>query len=243
MTTSNVQQQLIKNKSRRITADELIIEEAFHVINEEFCHEREIEQRLSGLPRPQAPFSWANLEPSSIFSSEDIRKTCIQYRLRFLDSKKFKGEIPYEAILKLKALEKEHGVALSEFKIMAPDSRFQLEDCDKDPLLFVKLSDRYYYLVHQWGGDLAWYRKIIMWPLQSFTTLALTVAAISLVLSLLVPTELLLGGVAAQSGFARLALFFWFLVSITSMVTYIGFAFFKNVTSKQWNSPFFKQEF
>lgn len=243
MIPSNVQQQLIKNKSRRIAADDQVIEEAFHVINEEFCHEREIAQRLAMSPSEQRPFSWASLNPDSIFSVDDIRKTCIQYRLRFLDSKKFKGEIPYEAILKLKALEKEHGVAMSEFKIMAPDSRFQLEDCDKDPLLFVKLSDRYYYLVHQWGGDLAWYRRLIMWPLQSFTTLALTVAAVSLLLSILVPTELLLGDVAAQSGFARLALFFWFLVSITSMVTYIGFAFFKNVTSKQWDSPFFKQEF
>ena len=135
------------------------------------------------------------------------------------------------------------GAELEHFKIMAPDSKFRLEDCDKDPVLFLKLSDNYYYLIHQWGGDLAWYRKAVMWPLRSFATLTASIAAISLLLAFMVPTELLLGETAAHSGFARLPLFFWFLVSITSMVTYVGFAFFKNVSVRQWNSPFFKQEF
>lgn len=242
MISSNVQQQLSKNKIKRLSGygDEAVFE-ALSLINDAYCSDRDVLKRISGEGRQKAVFSRADLDATRLYSIEDIRKTCLQYRLRFLDSSKFKGEIPYEAILKVRDLERRLGVQLSDFAIMAPDSRFRLEDCDKDPLLFLKLSDTYYYLIHQWGGDLSWYRKMVMWPMRSFFTLGVTVAAVSVLLALAIPTELLLGEAAAHSAYARLALFFWFLVSITSGVTYVGFAFFKNVTANQWNSSFFKQ--
>ena len=82
-----------------------------------------------------------------------------------------------------------------------------------------------------------------MWPLRSFATLGATVAVVSFLLAMMVPTELLVGPEVSATIFPRIALFFWCLVGITSIVTYIGFAFFKNVSINQWDSPFFKQEF
>ena len=244
MNTVNVKDELIKNRSRRLAeAPDSIVDQALNVINEAYFREHQIVHRVKGEQRIAQEFSWANLDTDRLYSIEDIRTTCLQYRLRFLDSAKFKGEIPYEAILEIRRLEKEVGAELSDFAIMAPDARFKLEDCDKDPVLFLKLSNNYYYYIHQWGNDMAWYRKLLVWQLRSFTTLGISIASLSLLLAFIVPTELLLGDSAAQSGFARLALFFWFLVSITSVVTYVGFAFFKNVTANQWNSPFYKQEF
>lgn len=246
MQNVNLKEALTHNRDRRIKdRAEAAVEEAFNILLDDVCRERDIQNKLGGksASKSQNAFSWAALDPKRLYAIEDVKKTCVEYRLRFLDTKKFKGEIPREAITEIKNLERTLGEELEDFKIMAPDSKFRLEDCDKDPVLFLKLSDNYYYLIHQWGGDLAWYRKMVMWPLRSFATLTATIAAVSLLLAFMVPTELLLGESAAQSGFARVALFFWFLVSITSMVTYVGFAFFKNVSVRQWNSPFFKQEF
>jgi hypothetical protein len=244
MNTVNIKEELIKNRSRRLAeAPDALIDQALNLIDDAYFRERQVVERIKGEKRSEQEFSWASLDPDRLYALDDIRSTCIQYRLRFLDSAKFKGEIPYEAVLEIRRLEKQVGAELSDFAIMAPDARFKLEDCDKDPVLFVKLSNNYYYYIHQWGNDMAWYRKMMVWPLRSFATLGASIAMVSLLLSFLVPTELLLGESAAQSGFARMALFFWFLVSITSIVTYVGFAFFKNVTANQWNSPFYKQEF
>ena len=85
------------------------------------------------------------LETNRIYHISQIKKTCVNYRLRFLDTKLFKGEIPYEAVSKIKQLEKEHNTQLSGFKIIAPAKLFKLENYD-DPLLFAPIGNGYYYL-------------------------------------------------------------------------------------------------
>src|SRR6056300_260357 len=46
------------------------------------------------------------LESSRIYHIEDIKKLCVDYRLRFLDSKHFNGTFPAEALDAIKAFEK-----------------------------------------------------------------------------------------------------------------------------------------
>jgi hypothetical protein len=244
MRNVNLKDQLVQIRNRRESfAPSDVMDEVYELLHKAYCDERDLMHRMTSKGGAQAEFSWAALDAKQLYTTDDIKKLCIQYRLRFLDASKFKGEIPFEAVSKTKNLEQQVGVEFSHFKIVAPDDRFRLEDCDKDPLLFIRLSDRYYYLIHQWGNDMKWYRKLLVWPMRSFTTLGVTIATLSLLLAMLVPTQLIVGNDVSASGFARLALFFWFLVSISSVVTYIGFAFFKNVTVNQWNSPFYKQEF
>ena len=103
-------------------------------------------------------FDFDQLETQRIFHLNQIRKVCIDYRLRFLDLKYFKGNIPKEGINKITQLEKEHQTSLEGFKIMAPSVLFRLKKTD-DPLLFVPLGNNYFYLVHKWGNDLSFFRK------------------------------------------------------------------------------------
>lgn len=44
--------------------------------------------------------------------------------------------------------------------IMAPKQSFKLEERPKDPLLFYKINDEYYYLIHKWGNDLSVFRRV-----------------------------------------------------------------------------------
>jgi hypothetical protein len=244
MKNVNLKNQLTQIRNRREASTSVdVLDEVYEVLHQAYCAERDLMHRMTAKAVAQSEFSWAALDAKQLFTTDDIKQLCIQYRLRFLDASKFKGDIPFEAVTKTKDLEQRVGVEFTHFKIVAPDDRFRLEDCDKDPLLFIRLSDRYYYLVHQWGNDMKWYRKLLVWPMRSFTTLGATIGMLSLLLSMLIPTQLIVGSDVSASGYARLALFFWFLVSISSIVTYIGFAFFKNVTVNQWNSPFFKQDF
>src|SRR6188768_1257234 len=100
-------------------------------------------------------------DKSHIFSLAEIRNTCIRFRLRFLKSSYFKSEFPYEALMQIKAFEKKYGVEIQNFRIIAPDHAFELENINKDPLLFAQLTDNSFFLLHKWGKDLAWYKKFL----------------------------------------------------------------------------------
>src|SRR5690606_19848294 len=92
------------------------------------------------------------LDGKRIFHLADIEKTCINYRLRFLDAHLYKAAFPYETVVRIKELEKEHSINLQGFKLMAPASVFKLKNAD-DPLLFAPIGNDFYYLVHSWGKD------------------------------------------------------------------------------------------
>ena len=175
------------------------------------------------------------LETERIYQLEQIKEICINYRLRFLDSKYFKGELPYEAILKIKSLEKKHNTKLNGFKIIAPSKLFKLENAD-DPLLFAPIGNGYYYLIHKWGNDLNPFRKILMWPYKSFGNLIIATLLVSLIATGLFPEGVFSNKPnSAQAGM----IFFFIFKSIAAVVIYYGFAAGKNFNTAIWNSKYF----
>ena len=111
-------------------------------------------------------FKLDKINSDRIFHISDIKKICIDYRLRFLDFNLFKGHVPDEAYKNLKVFYSSHKEIKREIKMMAPSSLFQLENYD-DPLMFASLGNDYFYLIHKWGNDLSFFRKIMMWPFKS----------------------------------------------------------------------------
>ncbi|WP_431157545.1 hypothetical protein [Winogradskyella poriferorum] len=175
------------------------------------------------------------LETEHIYRIDQIKEICINYRLRFLDSKYFKGELPYEAISKIKALEKSHSTTLNGFKIIAPSKLFKLENAD-DPLLFAPIGNGYYYLIHKWGNDLSPFRKLLMWPYKSFGNLIITTILISLLATGLFPEGVFSNEPnSTQAGM----IFFFIFKSIAAIVIYYGFAAGKNFNTAIWDSKYF----
>ena len=68
------------------------------------------------------------LESSRIYHIEDIKKLCVDYRLRFLDSKHFNGTFPAEALDAIKAFEKAQEREITGFKMIAPAGMFKLAE-------------------------------------------------------------------------------------------------------------------
>lgn len=175
------------------------------------------------------------LETEHIYHIDQIKEICINYRLRFLDSKYFKGELPYEAISKIKALEKSHSTTLNGFKIIAPSKLFKLENAD-DPLLFAPIGNGYYYLIHKWGNDLSPFRKLLMWPYKSFGNLIITTILVSLLATGLFPEGVFSNEPnSTQAGM----IFFFIFKSIAAIVIYYGFAAGKNFNTAIWDSKYF----
>lgn len=186
----------------------------------------------SDLPSP------SNLSEERIYDLDSIRNLCVKYRLRFLSTKQFKGEIPTQALLSVKGVERKVGHDLEAFMIAAPAKMFNLEDSNKDPLLFTPLNDGRFYLIDKWGDDLAWYRRAINWPLTSPITLLFTLLGVAGILALLIPSDQL----SASGQFLnsmRIVAFGWNIFFLLGITSYLWFASHAKFSIHAWNSKTF----
>ena len=183
----------------------------------------------------QNQFDFEQLETKRIFHRDTIKKTCIDYRLRFLDLDHFKGDIPVEAIECIQVLEQAHNTELQNLKIVAPSKLFKLKNAD-DPLLFVPIGNQYYYLIHKWGNDLHPFRLLLMWPFKNIVTSILSILLLSLVLTSFMPLTLF----SSEPNWSDFLLIFLFMFkSIAAIVIYYAFAAGKNFSRAIWDSTYY----
>tara|TARA_B100000767_G_C19644325_1_gene483934 strand:+ start:123 stop:797 length:675 start_codon:yes stop_codon:yes gene_type:complete len=181
-------------------------------------------------------FDFDILESDKIVHLNTIKETCINYRLRFLDIHYFKGDIPIEAIDKIKNLEIDHGIKINSFKIMAPSVMFRLKKTD-DPLMFVPIGNNYYYLIYKWGNDLNPLRRIRMWPFHSLKNLLFSLLAVSYLITLITPLQIFTKSPDSSSFWL---LFLFMFKAIVAIVLFLGVALGKNFNPKIWNSKYNK---
>ena len=218
---TNIKEELIRTSTT--PTDPAFIANSF-VSNEEIA-----EENLN-------QFDVDHLERNRIFHIDDIKKTCIDFRLRFLDSKYFKNEIPQAAFDEINHLNTLHNTRLGNYKIMAPSKLFKLENTD-DPLLFAPIGNGYYYLIHKWGNDLHPFRKVMMWPFKSIPNLFALILLLSWFATQLVPVGLF--SKANDWGVYWMTYFFMF-KGISAIVIFYGFALGKNFNPAIWNSKYNK---
>lgn len=233
---TNIREKLNAEKLRDAELEQNTLEQVYKILLKDNENQKRIENTIAkGKVIPTNAFNFDLLETERIYHINEIKNICIDYRLRFLESKYFKGQIPQEAFSKIKFLEKEHDIEIKGFKIIAPSKLFKLEDKD-DPLLFAPIGNEYFYLVHQWGNDLHPLRKLLMWPFKNIVNLALLVLAISLLATYLVPSGLFS---KSDSALEFWILFFFMFKCIASVVIFYGFAMGKNFNPAIWNSKYF----
>lgn len=228
----NLQNTLRKDRDKHISSEDLK-----DMIQAIFDQKEAAKSRvISTLETPNNSYvntlTFDALDFDKIFHIDSIKKLCVNYRLRFLDTHLFKGEYPKELYSIIPNLENDHKIQLKDFKIMAPSKLFRLKT-KEDPLLFVPIGNGYYYLVHKWGDDLKSYRKILVWPFKNINTLILT----SIILSLL-STAI---GSAFFNDFSDTQLLVIFIFNIKTFVFvtfYLLFMMRKNFNESIWNSKY-----
>ena len=228
----NLQNTLRKDRDKHISSEDLK-----DMIQAIFDQKEAIKSRVKfTLETPNNSYvntlTFDALDLDKIFHIDSIKKLCINYRLRFLDTHLFKGEYPKELYSIIPNLENDHKIQLKDFKIMAPSKLFRLKT-KEDPLLFVPIGNGYYYLVHKWGDDLKSYRKILVWPFKNINTLIFT----SIILSLL-STAI---GSAFFNDFSDTQLLVIFIFNIKTFVFvtfYLLFMMRKNFNESIWDSKY-----
>ena len=233
---TNLEERLVKLRGRRINTSE-ILAEVEQILSDNEEQRDEIRARLTDFSKEVVTsFNLDILNSEFIFHQDDIKKLCIDYRLRFLDAHFFKGEFPEEAISKIRTLEREHQITLNGLKIIAPAKLLKLENAD-DPLLFASMGNDYYYLIHKWGKDLHPLRKALMWPYKHFENLIFTIFLVSLVLTALTPIQLFTKGAAENQEY--LLLFLFMFKAVGGTVLFYGFAKGKNFNTAIWDSKYY----
>ncbi|CAI8165770.1 MAG: Uncharacterised protein [Bacteroidota bacterium] len=180
-------------------------------------------------------FKIDKIDANRIYHIDQIKKICIDYRLRFLDANLFKGQFPIEAVEEIKVIEKTHQTELTSLKMMAPSKLFKLENAD-DPLLFAPMGNGYYYLIHQWGNDLHPLRKFLVWPFKNLITMCIAILAGSFLLSFFVPLSVFTSNPTTSDFFL---IYFFMFKSVAAIVIYYTFARGKNVSQAIWNSKYY----
>lgn len=130
-----------------------------------------------------------------VFKIEQIKSLCVDYRLRFLQSRLFTGSYDVEVASKIKDFARTTNTSIDDytlgrrFYVMAPPEMFELKD-EKyiskaelrrlaDPAIFYQIDNEHYRLVHKWGNDFTIFRLIegfrwkSWWSHQIFNTITL----------------------------------------------------------------------
>lgn len=231
----NIKELLRKSKLHHLGQGEHLIEDAKRVLRRDLFSEQKILQNLKAYNSAKDLLEEDSLEKENVFLLKDIKTTCVNYRLRFLDSEYYGSEIPFEAIAKIKALNQNQRKELKHFKVLGSQQALSGKR-DEEVLLLCKTMDENYYLIHRWGKPLKWSRRLFTWPLRNFETLFTSVGLITAIITIVLPTGLISldENIDYFSGF-RLAAFFHLLIFNFGVTAYITFAFNKNFSSSVWN--------
>ena len=235
----DIHNELVKAKVKHQEVQRSLLRQAEESIKKGQKVDEYIMKRLQAAPKPgKWDVNLDKLDKYKIFSTDDIKAVCITFRLRFLDTKYLHmEELPYDAIVAIKELEKLAGAEIKHTKIAAPSKFFKLEDSNKDPMLFAQIDDNNYYLIHKWGNDLAWYKKILAYPLRSVTTLFITMIGVGIPMALFVPYIFW----HTQEDITYYQRFFLAAAVVYAffMLVFGGFTFYKRFSKVSWNSPYF----
>lgn len=168
---------------------------------------------------------WENLEKEygKVFTSDQIRQLAIDYRLRFLNSNYFIGDMDKEVTAKIKEFAKETNTGLDDhtlrtrFFVLTVPASFRLESVKAqrfeewkerrrqaklDPVLFYRIDQNHYRLIHQWGKEFTIWRRFLGYRWQNrwnfrMTNFFLLLPIFAAVTSIIAPTLIVTSPVIA----------------------------------------------
>tara|TARA_B100000003_G_scaffold7847_1_gene6947 strand:+ start:167 stop:862 length:696 start_codon:yes stop_codon:yes gene_type:complete len=224
----NLFEELIQERNKEISSDELKT-----LLKNIWSKEDQIKKSLN--KKNNSKFNdlkFDKMVSKNIFHLETIKKICVRYRLRFLDSNLYKGDYPKNITKIIRGLENKHDTKLNNFMIMAPSKLFKIKSPD-DPILFVPIGNNYYYLIHKWGEEFNYFRKLLVLPFKNIDNLTIFSVLVSVLFALL--GKLFMPSLT----FSEVFILFLFLVKgFIFIFFYMFFLTRRNFSENIWNSKY-----
>jgi hypothetical protein len=227
---------LHKEKKRLLKKDGQVLSEVNRILQDELFSEQNILRNLKSYNKTFDLLDETGLDKNKLFSINEIKNICIQYDLRFLDSQKYKGGIPAEAIVEIKEISRGRKKPLENFKIMGPLESFKTKNVASDPMLFAETSKGNYYLVHQWDHKVSWYKPILIFPFRSIENLTITIVSFCAIIAMITPQSWIMDvHTFGYWDMHRFALFFHMFIVMGGMTVFLMMAFHRGFTSGRWD--------
>ena len=228
----NLFEELLRERNKQISSIELktLIKDSWE--KEDFKKNRIAKSLNEKNNENFNKMKFEEMETKNIFHKDTIKSICVQYRLRFLDSNLFKGDYPNNITKVISDIEKKHETTLSNFMIMAPSKLFKIKSPD-DPILFVPIGNDYYYLIHKWGEEFNYLRKLLVLPFKNIDNLT--------VFSILVSVFFALVGKLFMPNLTSSEVFILFLFLVKGFIFIFFYMFFltrRNFSESIWNSKY-----
>lgn len=230
----------LKAERKRLrSVDDELMDDVKRILFKDLYSDKKILDNLKSYNKSYEILDEEGLDPSRIFSLDEIKNIAIKYRLRFLDSPIYKGPIPSEALNEIKEISENQGKDLRVFKILAPISFFKRKTKnDADAILFTITNLGNYYLLFRWGYPTPWHRWLSSYPLRDFEKMFALILSITLILSLSFPTQwITMDREAEYFSMYRIATFFHMLIFDSAIAAFVLFGFYSNFSASQWNNP------
>lgn len=184
-------QQLLEDERKELSTQDALLQEAERILIKSRLSEKNI---LDNLKFYNSSFEFLDddeIEQGNIFTQGQIKNLSKKLRLRFLPSQHSASDIPYEAILKIKDLNKTYRKDLKHFKIISTANFFTDADANAPAMLFAQTLYGNYYLVHTWGKSFSKWRSARFFALRNFEYLFICLFTFTLLETLLLPNRLL----------------------------------------------------
>jgi hypothetical protein len=172
MMTINLEKQLIRQNKQLLVPKELLLINEYdkHTelvfndalsrvgLNSNIKKGQQLKEQIS-LKKEQT----LTFNQERVFHISQIKGICNRFRLRFLPTKYYKGIIDSELPNRITNFEVAYSTKCTSHNtmIVAPVESFELQKKPKDPLMFYRINDEYYYLIHKWGNDLSLKRALL----------------------------------------------------------------------------------
>jgi hypothetical protein len=231
-----IQHELEKERKKTRSSTDALLLEAEKLLLEERFNEKNILSNLQSYNQSFGLLDEDGINTALIFTHNEIKSSCIKYRLRFLDTQTYTGEFPYEAILKIKDLNALQGKKLQEFKLLSTKQKFSNLSNEEEALLFCKTVYGNYYLIHRWGKPLASNHGVKSFPMRNFECLLVCLLVLTAVISLLIPNKYLTTDVHADYfSMYRTACFFHVLIIVVGFTVFYLFGRNKSFSVSNWD--------
>lgn len=273
MLTVNLEKELIRQNKRVVTSEELLYIKEYDQLAPHLPQDDTLKRVFGSTSADMGMILKVRAEDAKketetfsqerVFHISQIEALCKKYHLKFLPSIYYNGTIDKELPGKISQFEIAYGVRCNSWEmkwddnmmrhgrravggdtyVAAPDKSFALQERPKDPLMFFRINESYYYLIHKWGNDISIIRRL--YALFSKLWFCITLIAIPFLLTAgyaFIQTNKFADGSQAQKEWSVTGIIALVIVAALFVVNFLN----HNTTGwtsrfvkpNDWNSPF-----
>lgn len=232
----DLKKELLKSRKSLLSPEELLLLQTRQVLHKQKFTKNQV---LLNLKEYNESFALAEEENHFLpilFRSTDIERVAVNNRLHFLPFRNSKKELPYILELKINDYNRDYRKTLEHIFVLADSNYFLKGETNNQQMFFAKTVLGNYVLLHEEGTQSSSRRKYLFWPLRNFENLFLCVIALTLIITLILPTRLLtFDPHAVYWSMYRAACFFHVFIFNASFVVFLLFGMNTDLSIRSWD--------